>query len=159
MKSNTLITFSEELQAFITIHLDRKAVDWKHAVRIAGEQLVAIQVAEPRYIDAMIDTIIELGPYAVIAPGVALPHAGVNKGACGVGVSFTRLSTPVEFGNIDNDPVDLVIAFCTPDPKSHIKILERIAVFLSDENRRELARNAQTPTEVLEQLVGVPDEG
>ena len=45
--------------------------------------MVAADLDEPRYIDAMIETTIELGLYCVIAPRIVMPHphpeSGVKK--------------------------------------------------------------------------------
>lgn len=50
-------------------------------MRIGGELLEKSGAIEPRYIDAMINTVKEIGPYIVIAPGIAMPHARPEAGA------------------------------------------------------------------------------
>lgn len=57
------------------IGLVEKVKDWKEAVRLSGELLLRDGCIEPRYIDGMIKTCEELGPYIAICPGVAIPHA------------------------------------------------------------------------------------
>jgi PTS system ascorbate-specific IIA component len=52
----------------------------------------------------------ELGPYAVIAPGIALLHARPDDGVLAPCLALITLSRAVEFGSEQNDPVDLVFA-------------------------------------------------
>ena len=54
------------------------AQDWQEAVRAAGDLLVENHYVEERYIDGMIRTVEELGPYIVIAP--AYCHAPCPSG-------------------------------------------------------------------------------
>ena len=51
------------------------ADDWRAAVRAAGELLVDVGVTSPEYTDAMIAAVEASGPYIVLTPGFALPHA------------------------------------------------------------------------------------
>ncbi|MES0344714.1 MAG: PTS sugar transporter subunit IIA, partial [Anaerolineales bacterium] len=75
------------------ISLDVEASDWRDAIRISGKSLVDTQIVETRYIEAMIKTAEELGPYIVIAPQIALPHARPEDGALDTGLSLVRLKT------------------------------------------------------------------
>lgn len=102
---------------------------WKDAVRRAGELLLARGKIRPEYIDAMIRVTEELGPYAVIAPGVALPHARPEDGALGIGLSLLVVKQPIYFGS-PNDPVYIVIGFSAIDKKSHLCILKDLAELL-----------------------------
>ncbi|HEY9089420.1 MAG TPA: PTS sugar transporter subunit IIA, partial [Anaerolineaceae bacterium] len=63
------------------IALNQTAADWRAAVRAAGDLLVQTGGVEPRYVDAMLRAAEELGPYIVLAPGLALPHARPQDGA------------------------------------------------------------------------------
>jgi len=116
-----------------TIRTHVKVKNWQEAVSASGELLVAVDLVEPRYVDAMIETTIELGPYCVIAPGIAIPHARPESGVKDNGFSAITLTEPVEFGNPDNDPVFLVLAFCALDHDSHIESLKLMAQAISQD--------------------------
>ena len=107
------------------------ARDWVEAVRLAGELLVRDGVVEERYAEAMVRVTEELGPYAVIAPGVAMPHARPEDGAREVGLSLVVLREGVNFGS-PNDPVYVVIGFAAKDKTSHLRVLQQLAEFLSE---------------------------
>ena len=85
------------------------ADDWRGAVRAAGALLVDAGVTAPEYTDAMIATVETHGPYIVLTPGFALPHARPDDSVHRTGLSFARLAAPVEFGAGDNDPVTIEI--------------------------------------------------
>lgn len=131
-----------------TIKLNVEAKNWEEAVRIGGKLLVENGMAESRYIDAMVNGVKDIGPYIVIAPGFAMPHARPESGALKPGFSLLTLNKPVEFGNKENDPVYLVVCVCSPDSNSHIKALSELVQFLDNDENIDLIRNAKLPEEI-----------
>lgn len=126
--------------------------NWEEAVFHAGKLLFKAGFVEERYIQAMIDTVKELGPYVVIVPGVALPHARPEDGAKVPCMSLITLKRPVEFGNSANDPVKLVVAFATIDHDAHIMALSALAKILGENDKLEKLKNAndyETVAEVI----------
>lgn len=128
--------------------------NWEEAVRTAGQLLVKSGAAEPRYIDAMIKTAKELGPYIVLMPGVAMPHARPEEGAIQEGFSLVTLRKPVYFGNPDNDPVKVVIAFCAPDSSKHIESLAWLAKTLEREDFLDHINHCTSAQQILELFQG-----
>ncbi|WP_165495400.1 PTS sugar transporter subunit IIA [Actinomadura roseirufa] len=107
------------------------AGDWREAVRAAAAALVAAGAAGEGYPEACVRVVEANGPYIVLTKGLALVHARPEDGGLAVGVGVTRLAEPVEFGHPENDPVDLLLAFCTPDPDAHVGTLAALARALS----------------------------
>ena len=133
-----------------TISLNFTAKDWEAAVRKGGELLVNAGKCLPGYVDAMARTVRELGPYMVIAPGLALTHARPDDGALAIGLSLVTLDTPVAFGSAINDPVELVISFCAVNKNDHIGMLKDLADFLRSDDKMSLLMTAKTIDEVLQ---------
>jgi len=131
------------------IALQVRVADWRQAVRAGGELLVKAGKCEVRYVDAMIKAVEEMGPYMVLAPGLALAHARPEDGVKQVGMSIITLATPVEFGSESNDPVKLVISFGGVDNKSHIGMLQELAEFLMEPANQLFLENATSIEEVL----------
>lgn len=92
----------------------------------------------------MQEGVIEFGPYIVIAPGVAMPHARPEAGVLKPGVSIITLAEARAFGNETNDPVDFVIAFAAVNKNAHIKTLQRIVGLLENDAAMAAARAATT---------------
>lgn len=123
---------------------------WEEAVRAAGRLLVKCGFAEERYIEGMLSLSRELGPYIVLTPGVAIPHARPEEGADKVGFAAVTLNPPINFGNEFNDPVYLVIGFCSPSAEAHVELLTRIARLLGEEGFLERCKTAQTSQQLAD---------
>jgi mannitol operon transcriptional activator len=133
-----------------TIALGVEVKDWQEAVDVSGRLLVESGTVEERYIQAMKDTVATMGPYIVIAPGVALPHARPEDGVHEPCMSLVTLKNPVNFGNSENDPVKLVVAFGTIDKESHIDALKNLGRIIGDQEKLEVLKNATEAKEVEE---------
>ena len=119
------------------VAVDVEVDSWQDAIRAVGKLLVDDHAVEERFTNAMIELAIEFGPYIVIAPGIALPHARPEDGVIKSSIAVIKLRKPVEFGNIDNDPVYLVIALAAKDKTEHIQGLSELAFILRDEAKLE----------------------
>jgi PTS system ascorbate-specific IIA component len=128
--------------------LDVDATDWRGAIRLAGKGLVAAGFTTPDYTDQMIATVESLGPYIVVAPGMALAHARPSAAVIRTGLSWVRLTRPVRFGNKDNDPVSLVIGLAGRDEDEHIAVMSAIASALSDARKTSELADATSPREI-----------
>jgi len=113
------------------VEIGALAADWRDAVTQAGKLLVRSGFAEERYVEAMISAVERYGPYCVIAPGLAVPHARPEEGALSAGIGLLMLRAPVTFGSAGNDPVDILIPFSSGSSSSHLDILRDLASFLS----------------------------
>ncbi len=139
-----------ELMSATRIRLDADAATWEEAIREAGDLLVQDGMAEPRYIDKMIQNISRFGPYIVFVPGVAVAHAGWNDGSWNLAVSLVRLRTPVAFGHEKNDPVQWVFCVGTAEGNEHVAALFQLMKIITDNQIRQQMEDIQKPEELLE---------
>jgi PTS system ascorbate-specific IIA component len=102
-------SFVQRLVDAGTIATGVAAKDWEEAIRSGGNMMVDAGLCESRYIDAIIENHKSFGPYFIVAPGIAMPHAKPENGVLKTGYAFVMLHTPVEFGDEENDPVDMLI--------------------------------------------------
>lgn len=131
-----------------TIKLNVEVKTWEDAVIAGGELLEKNGSVEHRYIESMIKTVKEIGPYIVIGPGIAMPHARPEAGAKKIGMSLITLSNPVNFGNKENDPVDIVVCLCAVDHISHIKALSELVGLMGDDEKVKRIRSAEDVSSV-----------
>lgn len=131
------------------IQIGIKASDWKEAIRISGNVLVNQKLVKKEYIDAIIRNTEELGPYIVIAPGVAMPHARPENGVNSICLSLSVLKKPINFGNKKNDPVKLVIILGAIDNESHLRALSDLMSLLNNAEYVEKVINAKTVNEII----------
>jgi PTS system ascorbate-specific IIA component len=88
-----------------------------------------------------------LGPYFVIAPGIALAHAAPSRACLETGFALLRLDQPV-FSGSSNDPVRLLFAFCAVDSSSHIELLGEFSRTMSEPEKVNLLLNASDVTQI-----------
>lgn len=122
-----------------TITLHESVENWPQALELCAKPLLDLQVIEPEYVTAIIQQHHTLGPYYVLAPGLAMPHARPEEGAKGLGLSLLKLKQGVSFGAGEFDPVDVIIMLAAPDKNSHIEMISSLAeLFSSDTDMAEL---------------------
>lgn len=130
------------------IKLNVEAENWEQAVRVGGEILKNNDVIEEKYIENMINSVKTLGPYIVIAPGIAMPHARPDESVKKIGMSLITLNKPINFGNKDNDPVRMVVCLCAVDHSSHLKALSELVTFLGDKEFIRTALNSNNASDI-----------
>jgi PTS system nitrogen regulatory IIA component len=81
--------------------------------------------------------------------GIAIPH-GKLIGIKAVAAVFARLSEPVEFDSVDDQPVDLVMLLLAPAGAGadHLKALARVARLLRTEALVEALRATAVPSKL-----------
>ncbi|QUG40637.1 PTS sugar transporter subunit IIA [Psychrobacillus sp. INOP01] len=124
------------------------AKDWEDAVRLCGEILVKTGKVEATYVDAMIRNIQELGPYILIAPGVAMPHARPEDGVIQEGISVVVLKEEVAFE--PGKEFKVLIGLAALNNESHIDILQKIAEVISKADSIEQLKNAKEHDEIFQ---------
>ena len=131
------------------VELNVSVTDWEDAIRAVGRLLVADKAVEPRFVDAMIRVAKEFGPYIVLAPGFAMPHARPEDGCIRSSMALITLAKPVEFGNPQNDPVNVVVALAAVDNQGHIEGLSDLAEVMSEDGIVEEIAASGSVGEVL----------
>ncbi|MFJ7727706.1 PTS sugar transporter subunit IIA [Neobacillus sp. NPDC097160] len=132
------------------IQLDVEATDWQDAIRKSGQPLVNEGKVSLQYIQAMIDTASESGPYIVIAKHVALPHARPEAGSKEIAISMSKLKNPIKFGNNDNDPVKYVFCLSAIDNETHLTAMAELVELLECSQFYEMLDEARDPKEIYE---------
>ncbi len=135
-----------------SIKIQQTVTSWRESFEVAGAGLVDSKRTVAAYTQEMIQAFEELGPYMVIAPGIALAHGRPSESVIETGLSLVTLSTPIEFGSESNDPVALVIGLAAKDHDSHIDLMAALSELLMDEEKITLLLNATKEAEVRSYL-------
>lgn len=131
------------------IKLNVKAKDWEDAIRQSASVLIENDKVTEAYVDAMVDTAKESGPYIVITKHVALPHARPEAGAKDIAIGIATLETPVEFGNVENDPVKYIFCLSAVDSNSHLRAMSELVELLEQEEFFRTLDNAKNTKEII----------
>lgn len=145
------MTLLESLIENNSIILKEKADTWEEAVKKCISPLVKSNAVEQRYLDAIIKKTNDLGPFYILAPGLAMPHdrpeSGVNKDS----FSFVTLEKPVVFP--DGQEVDILIGLAATSSDIHNEeAIPQIVMLFDDENAFDKIRNATKKEEIIELL-------
>ncbi|WP_432748633.1 PTS sugar transporter subunit IIA [Pectinatus frisingensis] len=135
-----------------TIKVNVNANDWEDAIRRGGELLKSTGIIGQNYIEAMVNNMKTLGPYIVIAPGIAMPHARPETDVKGLGLSLITLKHPIIFGNKDNDPVKLVFCLAASKESVHIEAIAELVSLLSNTKKIkqiELSNDVDTILKII----------
>lgn len=134
------------------VQAKRAATDWQQALVVALRPLLTEGAATADYVQGVIDNTLAWGPYYLVAPGIALPHARPEQGARGNGIAITTLEKPVCFGHDECDPVWLLIALCATDATAHLATIQRISALMDNSELVAQLRDAQTDARLYELL-------
>ncbi|MBA4493536.1 PTS sugar transporter subunit IIA [Paenactinomyces guangxiensis] len=134
-------------------HFGVEAESPVQAIREAGRLLVNAGTASESYIEAMLHSFEKNGPYFVIAPHIALPHARPEDGVIEASVSMIQLKNPVKFGHQANDPVRLVFAIGASSSEDHLELLQKISTLLSNQENVKKLGEAKC-YETIQELIG-----
>ena len=130
------------------VALDIPAETPEAAIKAAGDLLVASDLVESGYVEAMVESYRENGPYFVLAPQIALPHARPEDGVKEASVAFVRLKDPVVFGSAANDPVSLVFALGASTSDEHLVVMKELAMLLNNPEKVERLKNINSYEEL-----------
>jgi ascorbate PTS system EIIA or EIIAB component len=136
------------------VALDVETTSPEETIRAAGDLLVKENTVKESYVEAMLNSYKKNGPYFVLAPKIALPHARPEDGVKEASVSFIRLKTPVKFGSVLNDPVKFVFALGASSSDEHIKILQKLTLLLNDRKNLDKLDKASNYQEIKEIIGG-----
>lgn len=135
------------------VQLNKQCSDWENAIETVSKPLLEDEVISPKYLEAMIDSVKEYGPYIVIGKHIALAHARPEEGANKLGVSIATLSPSIKFGNEINDPVKLIFCLSATDSFSHLNIMKSIVSLVRDEERVEKLLSLTDKNEFINYLL------
>ncbi|MHC9533343.1 BglG family transcription antiterminator [Dellaglioa sp. L3N] len=119
------------------IQLNKEVPNWQEAIKVSAQPLIEQNFISDKYVEAMISSVKEYGPYIVIGPSIALAHARPEDGANKLGVSITTLKNPVNFGSPENDPVSIVFCLAAIDNYSHLNVMKAIVQLINDPKKVE----------------------
>lgn len=95
-----------------------------------------------------------------IGNSIAIPH-GKSDSVIKTSLVVGKAAKPIEWESLDEEPVRVIILFAVKNTDAntmHIKLLQKVAMLLADEDFIENMVNAQTKAEMLELLSKDPME-
>ena len=126
-------------------YINQEHVSWKSLIQMAGQPLLDDGLIAQEYIDEIITTCKEKGPYMNIGPNIVLAHArplpSTKKAVMALLLSKQSAALLDDLAHTAR----LWIFLAIPDDRSHIELIQKLAVLLMDAAhvQRVLAANSQ----------------
>ncbi|RDI41631.1 PTS sugar transporter subunit IIA [Falsibacillus pallidus] len=130
-----------------TINFMDSVSTWEESVKAAAQPLLKHGNIDESYVEDMISNIHKFGPYIVIVPGIAMPHAQNKGGVNQNGVSLLKLNKPVLYP--ENKEVNLVLVLAATDSSGHLDLISDLSSVLADEEVKTSLENAESKEEIL----------
>lgn len=134
------------------ITLKQAAKDWKHAIELAAKPLIDNGYILKGYVEDIIQNVLEAGPYIVIAPHVAIPHARPNANVLKNVIGICTLENSINFGNEINDPVKYIFILVSTSNENHLQGLEDLSELLEDDEFYKMLDNSKNAIEIIKFL-------
>lgn len=129
------------------IHFLDEVSSWEESIKVAADPLLKKGFISPKYIQDMIDNVNINGPYIVIVPGIAMPHAKNEGGVIKTGISFLKLKKAVLFP--EDKEVNILIVLAAEDSTGHLELIADLSSLLIDEEIMIKFRNSGNEAEII----------
>lgn len=93
------------------------------ALDLTCSKLIKNNKIKQSYLDAIKLSHDEIGPYYVLAPKLAMPHARPEDGVIETALQVTVFKKGVDFGSNENGNVYLAITLAAIDPDNHLQTI------------------------------------
>ncbi|WP_409308998.1 PTS sugar transporter subunit IIA [Pectobacterium sp. B1J-3] len=136
-----------ETPLFTATQFQSDSCDWREAIKLACQPLELKGIATPDYANAIITATEKNGPWYILTPEFALPHARPEEGVLSQVSHLSLLSSATAINFPDNPAVKLIIVLAAADSNQHILMMQKLVCWL-DENERlhrltNITNNAQ----------------
>lgn len=148
-KEGKIMNLKQSLMANNSIRLGVNASDWKEAIRVSIAPLIDSGAVLPEYYEAIIESTEKYGPYYILMPGMAMPHARPEAGVKCDAFSLVTLNEPVTFSDGKEVSVLVSLAATSSDIHTSVAIPQIIALF-DLPNSIERLHGCQSPKDVMD---------
>lgn len=131
-----------------SIQLGLTAETWEEAVQLSVQPLIDSGAVKPEYYDAIIESTEHYGPYYILMPGMAMPHARPEAGVLKDSFSLITLKEPVQFS--DGKEVSILLTLAATSSQIHNSVaIPQIVALFDLENSISRLTSCKTKEEVL----------
>lgn len=122
------------------------------ALDLTCSTLLANGKIEASYVEAIKATHKKIGPYYVLAPKIAMPHARPEDGVNEAALQLTVFKNGVDFGSTDNGDVYFSITLAAMDSDSHISTIMTLAELFQNDDDIDKIIAAENHADIIEIL-------
>lgn len=124
----------------------------ENALDLTCSTLIAKGKVETSYADAIKATHKKIGPYYVLAPKIAMPHARPEDGVNETALQLTVFKKGVDLGSVDNGDVYFSITLAAVDSDGHLLTIMALSELFQNDEDIEQIINAEDKAEIIKVL-------
>ncbi|MBR9872804.1 MAG: PTS transporter subunit EIIA [Vibrionaceae bacterium] len=128
--------------------IDHSDYQWEEAVNVTTRYLEDKGYVTANYAQAIIQSTLDNGPYYVLCPGIAMPHARPEAGVLKTGLGIHIFPNAVDFGS-DMGPANVLLTLAAKDSDTHIEVIQALSEMLVDEANITKLAAASSKEDVL----------
>lgn len=110
-------------------------LNWRHAIQLACRPLEQQKKITAQYAQAIINATERDGPWYILSPAFALPHARPEEGVLSRNSALSLLccSESVDFPGYPD--IRLIVVLAAADSEQHIQTIQRLVCWLDEGDR------------------------
>ncbi|HAP16107.1 MULTISPECIES: PTS sugar transporter subunit IIA [Lactococcus] len=112
-----------------SICLGLRAQNWSEAIKLSVKPLIDSGAVTEAYYHAILELTEKYGPYYILMPGMAMPHARPEAGVNRTAFSLISLTEPVTFSDGKEVSVLLTLAAISSEIHTSVAIPQIVALF------------------------------
>ncbi len=136
--------------------IDNGQHSWQEAVTKTTSYLENKGYVTSDYANAIIQSTVENGPYYVLCPNVAMPHARPEAGVLKTGLGIHVFSHPVDFGS-DMGPASILFTLAATDSDTHINVIQGLCELLEEEENISKLSKAVSKQQILDLIQNIQE--
>lgn len=136
-----------------TIRFAKEADNWEKAIELCAQPLREKGYIEEEYVTACIESVKKHGPYIVLTPLVAMPHAQAPEYVNCLSMSYLNLEKTVDILDDSERTAKILIMLAADDKTRHLKALASLSEILINETKLNRLIYAKSVDEVLEVII------
>ncbi len=132
-----------------SILINQKAQTWQEAIAISCKPLIEKNLISLNYVESIVNSTIEHGPYYILAPFLAMPHAEAGKDVFKDCFSLVVFDKPFYFDQ-DSRPVQILITLGATSADIHTAVaLPQIVAAFEDVDNIDKIIKATSKEEII----------
>ena len=108
--------------------------NWEQAIDLVCKPVIKSGDITSEYQQAIITSTKDIGPYYVLGPQIAMPHARPEEGVINNALSLLVVKNGVSFYSSENDPVKIILLLAANNSNQHIELITKISEFFCSED-------------------------
>lgn len=108
--------------------------NWEQAIDLVCKPVIESGDITSEYQQAIITSTKDIGPYYVLGPQIAMPHARPEEGVINNALSLLVVKNGVSFYSSENDPVKIILLLAANNSNQHIELITKISEFFCSED-------------------------